>query len=114
MYQHRPLTNGSRRWVWEVTPSGRLAREAAAMQANSSANRPRFRRAAAKKAATKRQISKIILAVALFLLTLACASLMNEIMHDLWQATEVNRQQFLTQLKELCCQTFPPMVLNRP
>ena len=50
---------------------------------------------------TKRSIVTIIVAVTLFLLGLACESLMNEFVHELWQATEVNRQGFLTQIADL-------------
>jgi hypothetical protein len=95
--QRRPLDNGSRRWVWDVTPGGRLARKAAAVQPNRPANRPRSPRTAANEAAMKHPVIKIIVAVTLFLLGLACASLMNEIIHDLWLLTEASRKELLAQ-----------------
>ena len=49
---------------------------------------------------TKSSTAKIIGAVALYLLTLACASLMNEIIHDLWQSIEPNRQELLGQIAD--------------
>ena len=102
--QRHSLDNGLRRWVRDVTPSGRLTRKAAAVQSRSPHNRARNRLVAAIIAATKSPIIKIIAAAALFLLTVACASLMNEIIHDLWKLSEPHRQELLNRITDFLAQ----------
>jgi hypothetical protein len=53
---------------------------------------------AARDAAKKHSAIKILVTVMLFLLASACASVINEIVQDLWEMTGSNREEMLKQL----------------
>jgi hypothetical protein len=53
---------------------------------------------AAKDAAKKHQAIKILVTVVLFLFASACASVINEIVQDLWEMSGPNREEILKRL----------------